>query len=148
MLDAKGIFGHTSPAKYLQTGHLFQYERVSELVIVLSFEDDVAPGKHGWTPFLLSTKRPRPSSNIDAELCEDAPSCARSTALRQPNLAWHCCWVTVMHRGRSRIVGVTETTVRSQIKSVFSKTGVKRQGELIRLLLSYSGPTIQGTQSV
>jgi DNA-binding CsgD family transcriptional regulator len=45
-------------------------------------------------------------------------------------------------------VGVTENTVRSQIKSVFSKTGVKRQGELIRLLLSYSGPTIQGTRSV
>jgi DNA-binding CsgD family transcriptional regulator len=29
-------------------------------------------------------------------------------------------------------VGVTENTLRSQIKSVFSKT-VKRQGELIRL---------------
>jgi DNA-binding CsgD family transcriptional regulator len=41
-------------------------------------------------------------------------------------------------------LGVTENAVRSQIKSVFSKTGIKRQGELIRLLLSYSGQTIQG----
>jgi DNA-binding CsgD family transcriptional regulator len=40
-------------------------------------------------------------------------------------------------------VGLTENTVRSQIKSVFSKTGVKRQDESIRLLLSYSGQTIQ-----
>jgi DNA-binding CsgD family transcriptional regulator len=45
-------------------------------------------------------------------------------------------------------VGVTENTVRSQIKSVFSKTGVKRQGELIRLLVSYSGPTIEVGSSV
>jgi len=42
-------------------------------------------------------------------------------------------------------VVVTDDTVRSQIKSIFSKAGVKRQGELIRLLLSYSGPTIQAT---
>lgn len=33
-------------------------------------------------------------------------------------------------------VGVTENTVRSQMKSIFSKTGVRRQGELIRLLLT------------
>jgi hypothetical protein len=33
-------------------------------------------------------------------------------------------------------VGVTENTVRSQIKSVFSKAGVKRQSELIWLLLT------------
>ena len=36
------------------------------------------------------------------------------------------------------MVGVSDSTVRSQIKSIFSKTGVKRQGELIRLLLSNS----------
>jgi DNA-binding CsgD family transcriptional regulator len=36
-------------------------------------------------------------------------------------------------------VGVTNNTIRSQIKSIFSKTGVRRQGELIRLLLSLSG---------
>jgi len=36
----------------------------------------------------------------------------------------------------AEMVGVTDNTVRSQIKSIFSKTGVKRQGELIRLLLS------------
>jgi DNA-binding CsgD family transcriptional regulator len=38
-------------------------------------------------------------------------------------------------------VGVTENTVRSQIKSIFSKTGAKRQGELIRLLLTNARPT-------
>jgi DNA-binding CsgD family transcriptional regulator len=34
------------------------------------------------------------------------------------------------------MVGVTDNTVRSQIKSIFAKTGVKRQAELIRLLLN------------
>ena len=43
----------------------------------------------------------------------------------------------------ANIVGVTDNTVRSQIKSIFSKTGVKRQGELVRLLLSHSGLAIQ-----
>jgi hypothetical protein len=41
-------------------------------------------------------------------------------------------------------VGVTENTVRSQIKS-FLENRIKRQGALIRLLLSFSGPTIQAT---
>jgi DNA-binding CsgD family transcriptional regulator len=36
----------------------------------------------------------------------------------------------------ANMIGVTDNTVRSQIKSIFSKTGVKRQGDLIRLLLS------------
>ena len=44
----------------------------------------------------------------------------------------------------ANMVGVTDNTVRSQIKSVFSKTGVRRQGELIRVLLSFSGSTIPG----
>jgi len=39
----------------------------------------------------------------------------------------------------ANIVGVSDNTVRSQIKSIFSKTGVKRQGELIRLLMDNSG---------
>ena len=41
----------------------------------------------------------------------------------------------------ANMVGVTDNTVRSQIKSIFSKTGVRRQGELIRLLLANSTPT-------
>jgi DNA-binding CsgD family transcriptional regulator len=41
------------------------------------------------------------------------------------------------------MVGVSVSTVRSQIKSVFSKTGVKRQGELIRLLMSNSEFAVQ-----
>jgi DNA-binding CsgD family transcriptional regulator len=41
------------------------------------------------------------------------------------------------------MVGVSVNTVRSQIKSVFSKTGVKRQGELIRLLMRNSQLAIQ-----
>lgn len=36
-------------------------------------------------------------------------------------------------------VGVSENTVRSQIKSIFSKMGVNRQSELIRLLIGYAG---------
>lgn len=43
----------------------------------------------------------------------------------------------------ANMIGVTDNTVRSQIKSIFSKTGVKRQGELIRLLLSNAGMTIR-----
>ncbi len=44
----------------------------------------------------------------------------------------------------ANMIGVTDHTVRSQIKSIFSKTGVKRQGELIRLLLNHSAATIPG----
>jgi DNA-binding CsgD family transcriptional regulator len=47
-------------------------------------------------------------------------------------------------RDIAQTIGVTFNTVRSQIKSVFAKTGVRRQGELVRLLLNYSGPSIQG----
>lgn len=42
--------------------------------------------------------------------------------------------------------GVTHSTAKSQLKSIFSKTQVKRQGELIRLLLSTAGvmrPTVE-----
>jgi DNA-binding CsgD family transcriptional regulator len=35
--------------------------------------------------------------------------------------------------------GVTHNTAKSQLKSVFMKTGVNRQGELIRLLLTTTG---------
>jgi DNA-binding CsgD family transcriptional regulator len=37
----------------------------------------------------------------------------------------------------AELIGVTDNTVRSQIKSVFSKTGIKRQVELVRLLLGF-----------
>jgi DNA-binding CsgD family transcriptional regulator len=47
----------------------------------------------------------------------------------------------------SQTIGVTFNTVRSQMKSIFAKTGVKRQGELIRLLLSLSGLAIQGHEA-
>lgn len=39
----------------------------------------------------------------------------------------------------SQTVGVSFNTVRSQLKSIFAKTGVKRQSELVRLLLNNSG---------
>ncbi len=42
----------------------------------------------------------------------------------------------------ANMIAVTDNTVRSQIKSIFSKTGVRRQGELIRLLLNNSGIAI------
>lgn len=38
----------------------------------------------------------------------------------------------------AEMIGVSEHTVRSQIKSVFSKTGVRRQAELVRLLFGNS----------
>jgi DNA-binding CsgD family transcriptional regulator len=38
----------------------------------------------------------------------------------------------------AQMVGVTDNTVRSQIKSIYSKTAVRRQSELVRLLLSIS----------
>jgi DNA-binding CsgD family transcriptional regulator len=42
----------------------------------------------------------------------------------------------------AEMIGVTENTVRSQIKSIFSKTGVRRQSELIRFFLHNAGPVI------
>jgi DNA-binding CsgD family transcriptional regulator/PAS domain-containing protein len=39
----------------------------------------------------------------------------------------------------SQTIGVTFNTVRSQMKSIFAKTGVKRQSELVRLLLNNAG---------
>jgi DNA-binding CsgD family transcriptional regulator len=42
----------------------------------------------------------------------------------------------------ANMIGVTDNTVRSQIKSIFSKTGVKRQS--IRLLLNHSAAAIPG----
>lgn len=44
-------------------------------------------------------------------------------------------------------LGVTENTVRSQIKSIFSKTGVRRQSELIRLLLTHPAAAAPGRRS-
>jgi DNA-binding CsgD family transcriptional regulator len=43
----------------------------------------------------------------------------------------------------AQAIGVSFNTVRSQMKSIFAKAGVKRQGELIRLLFSYAGLVIQ-----
>jgi len=42
----------------------------------------------------------------------------------------------------AEIVGVTDNTVRSQIKSIFSKTGVGRQSEMIRLLMASADPIL------
>jgi DNA-binding CsgD family transcriptional regulator len=43
----------------------------------------------------------------------------------------------------AEIIGVSASTVRSQIKSIYGKTGVKRQSELIRRLLSHAEPSLQ-----
>lgn len=40
----------------------------------------------------------------------------------------------------ANVIGVTANTVRSQIKSIFCKMGVKRQGDAIRLLLTIANP--------
>jgi DNA-binding CsgD family transcriptional regulator len=42
-------------------------------------------------------------------------------------------------RDIAEMLGVTVNTVRSQVKSIFAKTNVRRQGELIRLLLDSAG---------
>lgn len=38
----------------------------------------------------------------------------------------------------AEMIGVTKETVRSQIKSIYCKTGVRRQSELVRLLLNHA----------
>jgi DNA-binding CsgD family transcriptional regulator len=43
----------------------------------------------------------------------------------------------------ANLVGVTYETVRSQLKSIFSKTSTRRQAELIRLLLNQASPPLQ-----
>jgi DNA-binding CsgD family transcriptional regulator len=64
-------------------------------------------------------------------------------------LTWAECRVALLlsdgHAPRkiANMVGVADSTVRSQIKSIFSKAGVRRQGELIRLLMSNSAITVQ-----
>jgi len=47
----------------------------------------------------------------------------------------------------ANMIGITDNTVRSQIKSIFSKTGVRRQGELIRILLNHSAAAIPGERT-
>lgn len=42
----------------------------------------------------------------------------------------------------SAMLAVTEHTIRSQIKAIFAKTGVRRQSELVRLLLTDTGPRL------
>jgi DNA-binding CsgD family transcriptional regulator len=39
--------------------------------------------------------------------------------------------------------GIGRETVRTQIKSIFHKTGTQRQGELVRLLSSLPAQTVQ-----
>jgi len=46
-------------------------------------------------------------------------------------------------RAIAEMIGVTDNTVRSQIKSIYAKTGVRRQSELIRLLLIHAEPSVQ-----
>jgi DNA-binding CsgD family transcriptional regulator len=42
-------------------------------------------------------------------------------------------------REAAELCGVTQNTAKTQLKSVFAKTQVRRQGELIKLLLTSSG---------
>jgi len=42
----------------------------------------------------------------------------------------------------AEINGVTMNTVRSQLKSIFAKTGVQRQSELVRILMG-SSPSVR-----
>lgn len=42
--------------KYLQTGKVFQYEKVPEIIVTLTFEDDVAPGQEWMNTFRAQYK--------------------------------------------------------------------------------------------
>jgi DNA-binding CsgD family transcriptional regulator len=72
-------------------------------------------------------RRQRPAQEVLRALYGLTPAECRVALLLVDGLA---------PRKIAEMVGVTENTVRSQIKSIFAKTGVKRQVELIRLLLN------------
>lgn len=81
-----------------------------------------------------SSQRPRPAQDILHALYGLTPAECRIALLLGDGHA---------PRTIANMVGVTDNTVRSQIKSIFSKTNVRRQGELIRLLLNSAGTGIQ-----
>jgi DNA-binding CsgD family transcriptional regulator len=73
-----------------------------------------------------ASRRPRPTQDILRTLYVLTPAECRVALLLSDGLA---------PRKIASIIGVSDNTVREQIKNIFSKTGVNRQGELIRLLL-------------
>ena len=85
-----------------------------------------------WTAFEPEDQVPLEPRSKWYEL--DAKRCPRSTLMLSDGRA---------PREIAEKVGVTDNTVRSQIKSIFSKTGVRRQSDLVRLLLNSAQPTIQ-----
>jgi len=72
-------------------------------------------------------RRQRPAQEVLRALYGLTPAECRVALLLADGLA---------PRKIADMVGVTDNTVRSQIKSIYAKTGVKRQAELIRLLLN------------
>ena len=73
-----------------------------------------------------ASRRPRPTQDILRTLFGLTPAECRVALLLSDGLA---------PKKIASIIGVSDNTVRAQIKNIFSKTGVNRQGELIRLLL-------------
>lgn len=73
-----------------------------------------------------ASRRPPPTQDILRTLFGLTPAECRVALLLSDGLA---------PRKIASMIGVSDNTVRAQIKNIFSKTGVNRQGELIRLLL-------------
>lgn len=106
-------------------------------VLVSPIRNSTFPGPHGVAAvaFIIDpSRRSPPTEDILRTLFGLTPAECRIALLLGDGHA---------PRKIAEMVGVSENTVRSQIKSIFSKTGVRRQSQLIRLLLSNSGVTIQ-----
>ena len=73
----------------------------------------------------------------DADTACDRDRCsATATHSRPPRSASRSASATVRHRGRSpQELGVSWYTVRAQLRQIFAKTGVRRQAELVELVL-------------
>jgi DNA-binding CsgD family transcriptional regulator len=85
------------------------------------------------------SRRQRPTQDILRTMFDLTPAECRVAILLSDGLA---------PKEIARMIGVSVDTVRSQMKSIFSKTDVKRQSELVRLLLSNSGLALQANPAL
>jgi DNA-binding CsgD family transcriptional regulator len=85
------------------------------------------------------SRRQRPTQDILRTMFDLTPAECRVAILLSDGLA---------PKEIAGMIGVSVDTVRSQIKSIFTKTNVKRQSELVRLLLSNSALAIQANPAL
>jgi hypothetical protein len=55
-------------------------------------------------------------------------------AFLQPRFVWLCSWPTINPAANRGDVGLTKNTVKTQLASIFGKTKISRQSQLVRLL--------------